>query len=245
MKFQVLDHENNVSGEIEFSDAVFNVDIRPDIVSRVVLWQLAKRRSGNHSVKGKSDVHGTTRKFVRQKGSGGARHGSKKAAQFRGGGIVFGPVVRDHSYDLPKKIRKLGLKLFTLFSKSFGNTMQSVMFFSSISFFAFSISSSEITVTLKAPLSTRFLTPLGIFTAYTFVSAVNLLPIVSAITFPIILYIIKISRPGNITVVKNNLLSPKNLAISFLNTTNAPFFTQSPPFSRSTGQRTRPLSFCL
>lgn len=111
MKFQVLDHENNVSGEMEFSDAVFNVDIRPDIVSRVVLWQLAKRRSGNHSVKGKSDVHGTTRKFVRQKGSGGARHGSKKAAQFRGGGIVFGPVVRDHSYDLPKKIRKLGLKV--------------------------------------------------------------------------------------------------------------------------------------
>lgn len=111
MKFQVLDNENNVSGEIECSDAVFNIDIRPDIVSRVVLWQLAKRRSGNHSVKGKSDVHGTTRKFVRQKGSGGARHGSKKAAQFRGGGIVFGPVVRDHSYDLPKKIRKLGLKV--------------------------------------------------------------------------------------------------------------------------------------
>ena len=111
MKFQVLDHENKVSGEMEFSDAVFNVDIRPDIVSRVVLWQLAKRRSGNHSVKGKSDVHGTTRKFVRQKGSGGARHGSKKAAQFRGGGIVFGPVVRDHSYDLPKKIRKLGLRV--------------------------------------------------------------------------------------------------------------------------------------
>ena len=111
MKFQILDHENKVSGEIECSDAVFNVDIRPDIVSRVVLWQLAKKRCGNHSVKGKSDVHGTTRKFVRQKGSGGARHGSKKAAQFRGGGIIFGPVVRDHSYELPKKIRKLGLRV--------------------------------------------------------------------------------------------------------------------------------------
>lgn len=111
MKFQVLDHENKVSRELECSDAVFNLEMRPDIVHRVVLWQLAKRRSGNHSVKGKSDVHGTTRKFVRQKGSGGARHGSKKAAQFRGGGIIFGPVVRDHSFDLQKKVRKLGLKI--------------------------------------------------------------------------------------------------------------------------------------
>ena len=111
MKFQVLDHENKVSDELECSDVVFNTAMRQDIISRVILWQLAKRRSGNHSVKGKSDVHGTTRKFVRQKGSGGARHGSKKAAQFRGGGIIFGPVVRDHSFDLQKKVRKLGLRV--------------------------------------------------------------------------------------------------------------------------------------
>lgn len=111
MKFNVFNHANEISGELECSDAVFNVEIRPDIVSRVVLWQLSKYRNGNHQVKNKSLVHGTTRKFVRQKGSGGARHGSKKAVQFRGGGICFGPVVMDHSYSLPKKIRKLGLKV--------------------------------------------------------------------------------------------------------------------------------------
>lgn len=111
MKFNVLNHENKVSGELELSDLVFGLLPRKDIISRVVLWQLAKRRSGNHTVKGKSDVHGTTRKFVRQKGSGGARHGSKKAVQFRGGGIVFGPVLRDHGFDLQKKVRKLGLKM--------------------------------------------------------------------------------------------------------------------------------------
>ncbi|MDR0942129.1 MAG: 50S ribosomal protein L4 [Holosporales bacterium] len=111
MKIEILNSENKPSGELELSDLVFGVLPRKDILSRVVLWQLAKRRSGNHSVKGKSDVHGTTRKFVRQKGSGGARHGSKKAVQFRGGGIVFGPVVRDHGFDLQKKVRKLGLKM--------------------------------------------------------------------------------------------------------------------------------------
>lgn len=111
MKFQVIDKDKNVTGEIECSDEVFGAESRPDIVARVIHWQLSKRRSGSHNVKNKSEVHGTTRKFVRQKGSGGARHGSKKAAQFRGGGIVFGPVNRDHGYDLPKKIRKLGLKV--------------------------------------------------------------------------------------------------------------------------------------
>ncbi len=111
MKFNILNSDNKVSGELELSDLVFGLTPRRDIISRVVLWQLAKRRSGNHTVKGKSDVHGTTKKFVRQKGSGGARHGSKKAVQFRGGGIVFGPVLRDHSFDLQKKVRKLGLKM--------------------------------------------------------------------------------------------------------------------------------------
>ena len=111
MKLSILDNQNKISGEIELSDAVFGVLPRKDIITRVVLWQLAKRRAGTHTVKGKSDVHGTTRKFVRQKGSGGARHGSKKAAQFRHGGIVFGPVMRDHSHDLQKKVRKLGLRM--------------------------------------------------------------------------------------------------------------------------------------
>ncbi len=111
MKFHVLGSENVSVGELELSDDVFCVLPRKDILSRVVLWQLSKRRSGTHAVKGKSDVHGTTRKMYRQKGTGGARHGSRKAVQFRGGGVVFGPVLRDHSLSLPKKIRKLGLKM--------------------------------------------------------------------------------------------------------------------------------------
>ncbi len=121
MKFQVFDFNNNVTGELDCSDDVFNVESRPDVVARVVNWQLAKRRSGSHNVKSKSDVHGTTKKFVRQKGSGGARHGSKKAAQFRGGGIIFGPVIRDHGYSLPKKIRKLGMKIILSNKAQTGN----------------------------------------------------------------------------------------------------------------------------
>jgi large subunit ribosomal protein L4 len=111
MKLSVLDSKNSVSGEIDLLDQVFGVSPRRDILARVVLWQLAKRRSGSHNVKGKSSVHGTTRKFVKQKGSGGARHGSKKAVQFRGGGVIFGPTNRDHGFDLQKKVRKLGLKM--------------------------------------------------------------------------------------------------------------------------------------
>ncbi len=111
MKFNILNNENKVSGELELSDLVFGVLPRKDIITRVILWQLAKRRAGSHDVKGKSGVHGTTKKFVRQKGSGGARHGSKKAVQFRGGGIVFGPVLRDHGYSLQKKVKKLGMRM--------------------------------------------------------------------------------------------------------------------------------------
>lgn len=111
MKFQILNRENVIAGDVELSDDVFGMVPRKDIITRVILWQLAKRRSGSHTVKGKSDVHGTTRKMYRQKGTGGARHGSKKAVQFRGGGIVFGPVLRDHGFDLQKKVRKLGLRM--------------------------------------------------------------------------------------------------------------------------------------
>ena len=111
MKVKVFDQVNAVIEEIDLSDDVFAVTPRKDIISRVVLWPLAKRRSGSHNVKGKSDVHGTTRKMYKQKGTGGARHGSRKAAQFRGAGVVFGPVNRDHGYSLPKKIRKSALRM--------------------------------------------------------------------------------------------------------------------------------------
>lgn len=110
MELQVLKMTGASKDKIVLSEGVFAVEKRPDLVARTVRWQLAKRRQGTHAVKGRSDVSGSTRKIVRQKGSGGARHGSIRAPQFRGGGVVFGPVVRDHSHDLPKKVRKLALK---------------------------------------------------------------------------------------------------------------------------------------
>ena len=91
--------------------------MRGDILQRVVRWQLAKRQAGTHKVKIRPEVHGTTKKPFRQKGTGSARQGSKKSTQHRGGGIIFGPVVRSHAHDLPKKIRRLGL-LSALSSKA-------------------------------------------------------------------------------------------------------------------------------
>ncbi|MBD8890252.1 50S ribosomal protein L4 [Roseibium litorale] len=110
MELQVKTLEGGAAGSITVSDEIFGLDPRTDLIHRVVRWQLAKRQAGTHKALGRSEVSGTTKKFVRQKGSGGARHGNKKAPQFRGGGKAFGPVVRDHSHDLPKKVRALGLK---------------------------------------------------------------------------------------------------------------------------------------
>lgn len=102
--------DNKDMGVFELDPEIFGVPVRADIISRVVQWQLSKARSGNHATKGISQVSGTTRKPYRQKGTGRARQGSLRAPQFRGGGIVFGPVVRSHEHKLNKKFRKLGLK---------------------------------------------------------------------------------------------------------------------------------------
>ena len=109
LKVQTLTAE--AQGTIELSDEIFAVPVRPDILARVINWQLAKRRSGNHKTKGISEISGTTKKPFKQKGTGQARQGSLRSPQFRGGARIFGPVVRSHEYDLPKKIRKLGLKI--------------------------------------------------------------------------------------------------------------------------------------
>ena len=111
MKVVVRSLENQEVGEIDLSPSIFGVDLREDILARVVQWQLMRRRAGTHKTKGISDVSGTTRKPFRQKGTGKARQGSLRSPHFRGGGIIFGPVVRDHSIDLPKKVRKLGLRV--------------------------------------------------------------------------------------------------------------------------------------
>ncbi len=110
MELQVKTLAGKSAGSITVSDEIFGLDPRTDLIHRVVRWQLAKRQAGTHKTLARSEVSGTTKKFVRQKGSGGARHGNKKAPQFRGGGKAFGPIVRDHSHDLPKKVRALGLK---------------------------------------------------------------------------------------------------------------------------------------
>ncbi len=110
MKLDVISLDNKKSGSIDLDDAVFGVDVRGDLMARTVNWQLAKRRSGTHKVKGRSEVAATKTKPFRQKGTGRARQGTTVATQMRGGGIVFGPHVRDHSHNVPKKVRKLALK---------------------------------------------------------------------------------------------------------------------------------------
>lgn len=110
MKYEITNFESKKVGTIELSDEIFGVPERRDILHRVVNWQLAKRRAGTHKTKGVSDISGTTRKPWRQKGTGRARAGSLRSPQFRGGAVIFGPVVRDHAYKLPKKVRALGLK---------------------------------------------------------------------------------------------------------------------------------------
>ena len=97
-------------GTIELSDAVFGVEVRADILQRVVTWQLAKRRAGTHKVKTRAEIARTGAKLYKQKGTGRARHGSRRVNVFRGGGIAHGPLPRDHALDLPNKVRALGLK---------------------------------------------------------------------------------------------------------------------------------------
>jgi len=110
MKVTVKTLENAEAGELELSDEIFGLEARADILARMVTYQLAKRRTGNHKVLQRHEVRGANKKIGNQKGGGRARHGNKKAPQFRGGGVVFGPHVRDHSIDLPKKVRRLALK---------------------------------------------------------------------------------------------------------------------------------------
>ncbi len=109
MQVSVITLDNAPAGEAELPDELFATAPRADIMARVVHWQLAKRRAGTHKVKGMGEVSGTTRKPYRQKGTGSARQGSLRAPQFRKGGVVHGPVVRDHGYSLNKKVRRLGL----------------------------------------------------------------------------------------------------------------------------------------
>ena len=110
MKLDVIKLDGKKAGSIDLDDALFGLEPRADILHRVVRWQRAKAQAGTHSVLGKSDVSYSTKKIYRQKGTGGARHGSKKAPIFRHGGVYKGPTPRSHAHDLTKKFRALGLR---------------------------------------------------------------------------------------------------------------------------------------
>ena len=110
MKLDVIKLDAGKAGSIDLSDDIFGLEPRADILHRVVRWQRAKAQAGTHSVLGKSDVSYSTKKIYRQKGTGGARHGSKKAPIFRHGGVYKGPTPRSHAHDLTKKFRALGLR---------------------------------------------------------------------------------------------------------------------------------------
>ena len=111
MKLSVIKLDGKAAGDLDLSDAVFGIaDIRGDILARTVNWQLAKRRAGTHKVQTRNENSRTGKKMYKQKGTGGARHGSRRAAQFVGGAKAHGPVVRSHAFDLTKKFRALALR---------------------------------------------------------------------------------------------------------------------------------------
>jgi large subunit ribosomal protein L4 len=110
MELKITTLDGAEAGSVNLSDAIFGLEPRADILQRCVTWQLAKRRAGTHAVQNRADVWRTGKKLHAQKGTGGARHGSARANLFRGGGRSFGPVVRSHAIDLPKKVRALALR---------------------------------------------------------------------------------------------------------------------------------------
>jgi large subunit ribosomal protein L4 len=110
MELKVTTLEGKEAGSVQLSDAIFGLEPRKDLIQRCVNWQLAKRQAGTHKAQGRADVWRTGKKMYKQKGTGGARHGSARVPQFRGGGRAFGPVVRSHAFDLPKKVRALALR---------------------------------------------------------------------------------------------------------------------------------------
>ena len=114
MKLDITSHDgaahDGADASIELNDEIFGLEPRQDLIARMIRYQLAKRRAGTHKSKGRAEIWRTGKKFGKQKGSGGARHGSRRAPQFVGGGKAHGPVVRDHAHDLPKKVRALALR---------------------------------------------------------------------------------------------------------------------------------------
>src|ERR1700744_1184529 len=110
MKTKILNLDNKSSGDVELKDSIFGLEPRADLIQRVVVWQLAKRRSGQHKVLTRAEINRTKKKMYKQKGTGQARHGARSAPLFVGGAKAMGPVAHSHEFDLPKKVRALGLR---------------------------------------------------------------------------------------------------------------------------------------
>ena len=110
MKLDVIKLDGKKAGSVELDEALFGLEPRADILHRVVRWQRNRAQAGTHKVKTRSETSYSTKKIYRQKGTGGARHGSRNAPIFRKGGVYKGPTPRSHAHELPKKFRKLGLK---------------------------------------------------------------------------------------------------------------------------------------
>src|SRR4051794_7231564 len=110
MDMKVTTLEGKEAGSVTLSDEIFGLAPRPDLIQRCVIWQLAKRRAGPHAVKNRADIWRTGKKMYAQKGTGGARHGSARVPQFRGGGRAMGPVIRDFEHDLTQKVRALAMR---------------------------------------------------------------------------------------------------------------------------------------
>lgn len=110
MQIDILSLDGTSAGSIELKDEIFGLEPREDLIARMVRYQLDKRRAGTHKTKDRAEIARTGKKMYKQKGTGNARHGSARVPQFRGGGRAFGPVVRSHMHDMPKKVRALALK---------------------------------------------------------------------------------------------------------------------------------------
>ena len=110
MKTKVLNLDNKAAGDVELNDAIFGLEPRQDLIQRVVVWQLAKRRSGQHKVLTRGEINRTKHRVGKQKGGGTARHGARSAPLFVGGAKAMGPVSHSHEFDLPKKVKALGLR---------------------------------------------------------------------------------------------------------------------------------------
>src|ERR1700744_1332639 len=122
MKAKVLNLDNKAAGDVEIKDEIFGLEPRQDLIQRVVVWQLAKRRAGTHKILTRGEINRTKKKVYKQKGTGQARHGARSAPLFTGGAKAMGPVNHSHEFDLPKKVRALGLR-HALSSKAKGGNL--------------------------------------------------------------------------------------------------------------------------